>query len=493
MSLVPSSLSTLMKQTHKGLILATIAFAQLMVVLDATIVNIALPDAQEALGMSDANRQWVVTAYTLTFGGLLLLGGRIADYWGRKRAFMVGMIGFALASALGGAAVNQEMLFAARALQGVFGALLAPAGLSLLTVNFTEGPERARAFGVFGAISGGGAAIGLLLGGVLTEYLSWHWCLLVNVPVALLALVATYFFVPESKAEGNTKYDIPGAVSATIAVASLVYGFTRAAEDSWTSPLTLLFIFLGIALGALFVVIEKRSDNPLLPLRIILHRNRGGSLLALFTVGAALLGGTLFLTFYFQNVLGYSPVKAGAASLGITAGIMPTAIIGGAFLPKFGPRLYLTLGGLLAAFGFVWFTQIGIESHYWTQVFPGMFILGIGMGFIFSAASNTALGGVEAHDAGAASAALNSTQQIGGSLGTGLLNTVATSTTAAFLAIRPKNPDPATVGMASVEGFIDAFWWAAGILFVGAMVSYFMVKRPDPSEVVPEGAAAAMH
>ncbi|MCW2631840.1 MAG: transporter, partial [Pseudonocardia sp.] len=241
---------------RRWLALAVIAIAQLMIVLDITVVNIALPSAQIDLGITDADRQWVVTAYTLAFGGLLLLGGRISDYWGRKRAFIAGMVGFAFASALGGLATNAILLFAARGLQGAFGALLAPASLALLTVLFSDAKERARAFGVYGAIAGGGSAIGLILGGVLTEYASWRWCLLVNVPVALLAMAAAVRLVPESRTEGSTKYDVPGAVLATLGLMSLVYGFTKAATDGWVAGVTLLFLGLGVAMLAIFLAWE---------------------------------------------------------------------------------------------------------------------------------------------------------------------------------------------------------------------------------------------
>jgi MFS family permease len=278
--------------------LGVIAVSQLMVVLDASIVNIALPDAQKSLGISDVNRQWVITAYTLAFGGLLLLGGRIADYVGRKRIFIIGLIGFAAASALGGVAQDQAMLFGARALQGAFAAVLAPAALSLVTVTFTETRERARAFAVYGAISGGGAAIGLIVGGILTQYASWRWCLLVNVPIAAAAAAAALVYVRESKAHGDTKYDIPGAVLVTGGLVSLVYGFTEAAKTGvgWGAASTLGYLILAVVLLVGFVVVEARSANPLLPLRVVLDRNRGGSYLASLLVGAGLFAMFLFLT-----------------------------------------------------------------------------------------------------------------------------------------------------------------------------------------------------
>ena len=305
--------------------LIVIAIAQLMVVLDASIVNIALPSIQTDLGMTDANRQWVLTAYTLAFGGLLLLGGRIADFQGRKRMFIVGLIGFAAASFLGGISTTEGMLFAARALQGVFAALLAPAALSLISVTFTESKERARAFGVFGAISGGGAAIGLIAGGILTEYLSWHWTLLVNVPIAILAVFLAIPFVKESRAHGDTKYDIPGAITATLGLVSLVYGITRAESDGWNGSQTLAFMGFGVLLLLVFMVIESRSSHPLLPIRILANRNRGGAYLASFFVGVGLFAMFLFLTYFFQGVMGYTPLTSGLLFLPFSVGIVISA------------------------------------------------------------------------------------------------------------------------------------------------------------------------
>src|SRR4051795_2066189 len=336
--------------------LTVLAAAQLMIILDASIVNIALPSAQSELDISNADRQWVVTAYTLAFGALLLLGGRIADYTGRKRTFIIGLLGFAGASAIGGLAPNQELLFAARALQGGFAALMAPAALSIVTVTFTEPKERARAFGVFGALAGGGAAIGLIVGGVLTEYASWRWCLGVNVPVALIVAAAAIPLVHESKAHGDTRYDIPGVLLGTLVLFSLVYGFTEAARlknpdnpndtsvQGWTAPSTLTFLVVAVVLLVAFVAWERRSPNPMLPLRVVLDRNRGGSYLVFLFVGAGLFAMFLFLTYYFQLNLHYSPLKAGFAFLPFSAGIILTAGVVAQLLPRLGPRLLILPG-----------------------------------------------------------------------------------------------------------------------------------------------------
>ncbi|NHC14098.1 MFS transporter [Motilibacter deserti] len=456
--------------------LAVIALAQLMVVLDGTIVNIALPDAQRELGISDVDRQWVVTAYALAFGGLLLLGGRIADYWGRKRTFVVGMAGFAIASAVGGLAQTGFELYAARALQGVFGALLAPASLALLTVTFTEGRERAKAFGVYGAIAGGGAAIGLVLGGVLTEYADWRWCLLVNIPVAAIAVAAAIPLVSESKAHGDTRYDVPGAVVVTAGLVALVYGFTKAGEEAygWSSAVSLGFIAAGVVLLAVFVVIEKRSNHPLLPLRIPLHPSRGGTYIASLLAGAGLLGALLFLTFYFQIVLGYSPIKSGIASLPLTAAVLATAGFATAMMTRTGPKPLMAAGGLVAASGMAVLSQIGVESAYATHVLPGLVLIGIGLGLLFVPLSNVALVGVEEHDAGAASALINATQQVGGAVGTALLSSFYSSSVTSYL--ESHAPSPALQFEAFVHGYSTAFWWGAAILALAAAVVLALVR-----------------
>lgn len=468
---------------RRWIALAVIAVSQLMVVLDATIVNIALPQAQADLGITDANRQWVVTAYTLAFGGLLLLGGRIADYWGRKRTFIVGMTGFALASALGGLATTGGMLFAARALQGAFGALLAPAALALLTVLFTEATERAKAFAVYGAIAGGGSAVGLLLGGVLTEYADWRWCLLVNIPVAAIAIAFALPLVPESRAHGNTRYDVPGAIVVTAGLVSLVYGFTKAAEDGWDATATLAFIAAGVALLAAFVVIELRSSHPLLPLRILLDRNRGGAFLTSTLIGAGLFGAFLFLTFYFQVVLQYKPLEAGLASLPVTAGVLIAAGGASQLMPRLGAKPLMVAGSVLAAVGMLVLTQIDVDTSFLTHLLPAQVILGLGLGFTFVPLSSLALVGVPEHDAGAASATLNATQQIGGSLGTALLNTFYTSAVAAYLVGRA--PNPVNQVEALVHGYRVAFAWGAALIVLAGLATLVLVKVRK--EDVPTG------
>jgi len=458
------------QDSRRWLALGVIALAQLMVVLDASIVNIALPSAQRDLGITDADRQWVVTAYTLTFGGLLLLGGRIADYAGRKRAFIIGLLGFAGASALGGIAPSQGWLFAARGLQGAFAALLAPAALSLITVTFTHSKERARAFGVYGAIAGGGAAIGLIVGGVLTEYTSWRWCLGVNVPIALIAAGLAVPFVHESKAHGNTHYDVPGAVTATVGLVTLVYGITKAGTDGWLSPVTIgLFVVSLVLLGA-FLVIENRTANPLLPMRILADRNRSGSYAAMFLTAAGLFAMFLFLSYYLQGTLGFSALKSGFAFLPFSLGIIVSAGVASQLLPKFGPRPLAFTGLMMATVGMLWLSRITPTSEYQTHVLPSMVVMSLGMGLTFVPLSSTALFGVANHDAGVASALLNTSQQIGGSLGTALLNTLAATATASYIVANagPTVPNVAQEGV--VHGFSVAFLVGAAILATAAFV-----------------------
>ena len=461
--------------------LGVIAIAQLMVVLDASIVNLALPSAKADLGISDANQQWVITAYTLTFGGLLLLGGRIADYVGRKRAFTIGLIGFAAASALGGLAPSQGFLFAARGLQGAFAALLAPAALSLLTVTFHEPRERARAFGVYGAISGGGAAIGLLLGGVLTEYLSWRWCLLVNAPIAIAAVLMAIPWVRESKADGDTHYDIGGAITATLGLVALVYGFTKAApkglQDSahWTDPGTMVWFAAAAILLVAFFVIETRVSNPLLPMRVLLDRNRGASYLVSLITGIGLFAMFLFLGLYLQVILHYSPVKAGFAFLPFSLGIILGAGIAAQLLPRVGPKPLIVPGLIAGSVGLLLLTRLTPDSEYATHVLVPMLIISVGMAFVFIPVSSTALHAISHHDAGVASAMINTSQQVGGSLGTALLNTVAVTASSAYLTAHAAQGQPATLA-ALTEGYARAFAVGAAFLFAAAVVALLMLK-----------------
>jgi EmrB/QacA subfamily drug resistance transporter len=461
---------------RRWLALAVIAIAQLMVVLDATVVNIALPSAQQALHISTADRQWIVTAYTLAFGGLLLLGGRIADYFGRRRTFLFGLVGFAAASALGGAAANSAMLFAARGLQGAFGALLAPAALSLITVTFTETRERAKAFGVFGAISGGGAAIGLISGGLLTQYANWRWCLLVNIPIAIIAFAAALPLVRESRADGDTRYDIPGAVLATGGLVALVYGFTKAATDGWGSATTVTWLVAAAVLLAGFISWESRTAHPLLPLRLLLNRNRAASYLVSILTGAGLLGMFLFMTFYLQQTLGYSAIRSGVAYLPFSGGIIVAAVIAAQLLPRVGARILMSAGGLLATASMIWLTQLDLDSSYATHILPSFIGMSVGMGLMFVPLSSVALTGVGNHDAGVASAMVNTTQQVGGSLGTALLNTIFTTAVAGYLSAN--GAAPVQQAHAAIHGYNVAFTASAVLLAVATVLVVAFIRNP---------------
>jgi EmrB/QacA subfamily drug resistance transporter len=479
--------------------MGVIAVAQLLIVLDATVVTIALPTAQKALHISEANRQWALTAYTLAFGGLLLLGGRIADYTGRKRAFIIGLIGFAAASALGGASVNQGMLFGARALQGAMAALMAPAALSLLTVAFQKPKERAMAFGIYGGISGGGSAIGLLLGGVLTEYASWRWTLLISAPIAIAAAIAATAWVHESKAGGNTRYDILGAITSTLGLVALVYGTTQAAPTGtggarWGDPVPIaMFVVAGVLLLS-FVLIEIRSKNPLLPMRVLRDRNRGGSFLIALIVGVALFGTFLFLSYYMQQTLGYSALKSGVAFLPFTVGIVIGAMLSTQILPRIGARVPMVVGLLLAAVGMVLLTQLGPTTGFWSHVLPAQLVISLGMGTVFGPLTSTALVGVADHDAGVASALVNAVQQIGGSVGVALLNTIAVSAATTYFVSHAVNPATNPVGAmaGTVHGYTVAFWVSASLMAAAAIIAALMIRVRSDQLASHEGLPVAV-
>ncbi|HET6213164.1 MAG TPA: MFS transporter [Micromonosporaceae bacterium] len=408
---------------HPGLALAVITCAQLMIVLDATIVNIALPQMQRALGFSDTGLSWVLNAYTLTFGGLLLLGGRAGDILGRRRMFMIGILIFVLASLLGGFAQSAGWLLAARALQGVGGAIASPTALSLISTNFEEGPERNRAFGVFAAVSGAGAAIGLIAGGMLTSWLSWRWTLFVNVPIGLVLVLLVPRYIRESERHLG-RFDFAGALTSTAGMVTLVYGFIRAADKGWSDTLTLVSFGLAVVLLVAFVLIERRTEQPITPLHMFGNRNRSASYVIMLIFAAAMFGMFFFLTIFVQNVFGYSPLRTGFAFLPITAAIALTAQIASQVLPKTGPKLLLIIGAALSAVGLILLARITGASSYVTGLLIPMLLFGLGMGFIFVPVTIVALSGVDNQESGAASGMLNATQQVGGSLGLAVLVTV---------------------------------------------------------------------
>ena len=472
-------------------ILAILGIAQLMVVLDATIVNIALPSAQESLAFSDDNRQWIVTAYALAFGSLLLIGGRIGDLFGRRLVFVGGLVGFAVASALGGMAQSFEVLVAARALQGAFGALLAPAALSLLTNTFTDSSERGKAFGIFGAIAGAGGAVGLLLGGVLTEYLSWRWCMYVNLVFAVPAAIGGLLLIKDTAHAAKPKLDLPGTALATVGLFAVVFGFSQAETEGWGATSTIAFLIAGVVLLVLFVARQLRAAHPLLPMRVVLDRNRGGAYLSIGIAGVGMFGVFLFLTYYLQQTLGFSPVTTGLAFMPLAITVMVTATTATAVLvPRFGPRPLITLGMSLAAVGMLLLTGVGVDSSYAASVLPAIVVMGAGMGFIFAPSMSSATWGVAPGDAGIASAMVNVGQQVGGSIGTALLSTLSASAVTSFLA--DKAATPAVAAQAAVHGYTTAFWWAAGIFLVGALVAVTLFRSGVP-QVDPAAEPVVAH
>jgi EmrB/QacA subfamily drug resistance transporter len=452
-------------------VLGVVGLAQLMVVLDATIVNIALPSAQHDLGFSNADRQWVVTAYSLAFGGLLLLGGRLSDLLGRRRMLIIGLIGFAAASALGGAATSFAVLVIGRGTQGAFGAMLAPAALSTLTVTFTDPAERGRAFGVYGAIAGGGGAVGLLLGGLLTEYLSWRWCLYVNVVLAVIAVTGAVRLLERHPRDPGVQIDWPGTVLVVAGLVAIVYGLSEADTKGWGAPVTLALLLGGAVLLAVFVLVERQVQHPLLPLRIIVNRFRGGAYLAIGLSAIGVFGIFLFLTYYLQETLIYSPVKSGLAFLPMIAAIIAASTTSsGILMPRFGPRPLIPTGLLLAAGGLALMaSQLGLHTSYLDWILPSLLLVGAGLGLVFGCALNTATYGAGAADAGVASALVNTNQQVGGSIGTALLNTLAASALTSYVVAHGRSP--LVLAQAAVHSYVVGFWVSAAILAGSAVVT----------------------
>ncbi|HEV2451112.1 MAG TPA: MFS transporter [Streptosporangiaceae bacterium] len=475
------------ESSRRWWVLGVVGLAQLMVVLDATIVNIALPSAQRALGFSNADRQWVVTAYALAFGGLLLLGGRLSDLAGRRRMLIIGLAGFAAASALGGAATGFPLLVIGRGLQGAFGALLAPAALSTLTVTFTDPAERGKAFGVYGAIAGGGGAVGLLLGGVLTEYLSWRWTLYVNVALAVVAVAGAVRLLPSYTRDPRVRIDWPGTVLVVTGLVAIVYGLSEADTAGWGAPATLALLAAGVVLLAGFVLAERRVPHPLLPLRIVLNRFRGGAYLAIGLSAIGVFGIFLFLTYYLQLTLAYSPVKSGLAFLPMIVAIVAASTTSsGALMPRIGPRPLIPAGLLIAAGGLVILaTALGLRTSYLDWILPAVLLVGAGLGLVFGCALNTATYGTGAADAGVASALVNTNQQVGGSIGTALLNTLATSALASYVLVHGHSP--LVLAQAAVHSYVVAFWVSAAILAGSAVVCGLVL--PSGTLAPPSGAS----
>jgi EmrB/QacA subfamily drug resistance transporter len=479
MTSAPVSISS--ARDRRWLILGVIAVAQLMVVLDLTVMNVALPSAQRALHFSTVDRQWVVTAYTLAFGSLLLLGGRLADLLGRKITFLTGLAGFAGVSAIGGASVNFAMLITARACQGAFAALLVPSALSLLTTTFTEPKDRGKAFGIYGAIAGAGGALGLLLGGALTEYLSWRWTLYVNLIFAAVAFTGGALLLGRQRSPARPRLDIPGVLLVCGAVFCLVYGFSNAAAHSWATPSTYGLLAAGVVLGVVFALWQGRAAHPLLPPRVVLDRNRGGAYLSMLIAAAGLFGTFLFLTYYLQQTLGYSPLVTGVAFLPISGGLITASNLSTIVLmPRVGPRPLVASGMLAASGGAVWLAQLGPHTGYAAGVLGPLILAGTGLGMVIAPAINTGTFGVAPQDAGAASATVTVGQQLGASIGTSLLNTIFASAVASYLAAHLATARligrQALTGLALAHGYDTAFWWTAGIFAGGAVVGGALLR-----------------
>ncbi|MDT0303935.1 MFS transporter [Streptomonospora wellingtoniae] len=449
--------------------LAVVALAQLLIVVDMTIVNVALPSINDDLGIAAADRQWVITAYTLSFGGLLLLGGRIADFTGRRRALLIGLVGFAAASALAGAAGDLTMLLAARAAQGAFGALLAPAALALLATSFTDPAERGRAFGVFGSAVAAGSPLGLMLGGALTTTLSWEWVFYVNAPIALAGFVGALLFLKDSRVEGGAGYDVAGAVLATAALATLVYGLNRATHDGWAAPTTLALLVAGAGLVAAFLFAESKAANPLLPLPVLFDRNRGGAYMVVLLMMTGPFGVYLFVSFFLQSVQGYSALATGLAFLPMTAGVILASNLVGKVIKHVAPRFVMGFGLLMGAAGMLLLTRLEIDSSYALAVLSPIVMVGLGMGMTVPPALNAATSEVAPRDVGAASATFQVSQQVGASLGTALLSTVAAGTATAYIAANGSSG--AAELQSQVAGYNAATLWGAGILAVAALIA----------------------
>jgi EmrB/QacA subfamily drug resistance transporter len=472
-------------------VLGVVGLAQLMVVLDATIVTIALPSAQHALGFSNADRQWVVTAYSLAFGGLLLLGGRLSDLVGRRRMLIIGLVGFAAASALGGAATSFAVLVIGRGAQGAFGAMLAPAALSTLTVTFTDPAERGRAFGVYGAIAGAGGAVGLLLGGLLTEYLSWRWCLYVNVILAVVAVAGAVRLLAPQPRDPSVRIDWPGTVLVVAGLVAVVYGLSEADTAGWRAPATIALLVSGVVLLAAFVLVEQRVQHPLLPLWIVVDRFRGGAYLAIGLSSIGVFGVFLFLTFYLQLTLAYSPVRSGLAFLPMVAAIVVASTTSsGVLMPRVGPRPLVPAGLLLAAGGLALLAaQLGLRTSYLNWILPALLLVGLGLGLVFGCALNAATYGTGAADAGVASALVNTNQQVGGSIGTALLNTLAASALTSYVLAHGRGP--LVLAQAAVHSYVVGFWVSAAILAGSAVACALVLPSGTLASAAGQAAPAA--
>jgi EmrB/QacA subfamily drug resistance transporter len=458
------------KRDHRWLVLVIVSIAQLMVVLDSTVVNIALPSAQTDLGFHDSQRQWIVTSYALAFGSLLLLGGRIGDLVGRKRTFLIALVAFAAASALGGAAPSFAVLVIARTLQGVAGAMLAPAALGTLVTTFRDPRERGKAFGVFGTVAVGGGAVGLILGGILTQYLSWRWCMYVNVVFAAAAFVGALIYMSEAKPPTRPRVDLVGTVLAAVGLFGLVLGFSQAESSGWASATTIVSLVVGAAMLVAFVLVEQRVAHPLLPLRVVADRSRGMAFAAVGIAGVAMFGLFLFLTYYLQVVKHFSPVMSGLAFLPMIGCVMISSNTSNIVtLPRFGPRIVITIG---MATGFValgYLSRLDVHSSYAGGVLPALILMGFAMGMVMAPSMNTATAGVQPQDSGVAAALVSTMQQVGGSIGTAVMSTIAASVTASYASSHVHVPgfDP----VAATHGYTAVFLTSSLVFAVGGILA----------------------
>jgi EmrB/QacA subfamily drug resistance transporter len=489
---LPASAASTGSDPNRWAVLGLLSVAQLMVVLDATIVTIAIPSAQQALRFSTDSRQWIVTAYALAFGSLLLLGGKLGDLFGRKWTLIIGLVGFSIASAIGGLAQSFGVLVTARTLQGAFGALLAPSALGLLTVTFEGSPDRPTAFGIFGAIAGGGASIGLILGGALTQLLSWRWCLYVNLVIAVPTTLVALRLIVNHRAPRREPIDIPGVLTSALGLFALVYGFSNAETHSWGATATVVALIASPVLLTAFVLIERRAEHPLLPLHIVWDRARGGSYTALFLAGAGIFAVFLFLTYFLQEQLGLSPITTGLAFLPLTGVLVVTSTtVQTRVIAHTGVKPLVLAGMALAAIGMFLFTRLTPGSGYAANVLPGLLVLGVALGCIFAPAFSTATLGVEGSEAGVASAMVNTAQQIGGSVGTALLSTIFASAVSSYAVDHLHTAGLANA--AAVHGYTTAFWWSVGIFALGFLAALAVFPGRARPRVPSLKAALARH
>jgi EmrB/QacA subfamily drug resistance transporter len=479
---------------RRWMALGVLVIAQIMILLDATVVNVALPSAQADLGFSDASRQWVITAYVLAFGSLLPLGGRLGDAFGRKAMFIVGLLGFAIASAVGGAAPNIGTLIAARAVQGGFAAVLAPAALSLITAIFTDLKELNKAFGIFGAVSGSAGAVGLLLGGLLTDYVDWRWCMYVNIVLAVVGIIGGLTLLHNSTEPDKPRLSVPSTIVGSAAIFGLVFGSAKAQTDGWGSAVTLTPLIAGGVLLAGFVVLQKVVRHPLIPLRVVADRNRGAAYLTLFLANAAVFALFLFLTYYFQRVLGYSPIMTGVAFLPMMMAIAVVATLTqGVLLRHLTMRVIVAAGLIASGAGAALLAQADAGSPYAAWVLPGLVLVGTGIGSAAVVAVAVGQMGVEPRDAGTAGALNNVSQQLGSAIGVALISTFVATATSHYLT---RHGSTAVVG-ATVHGFTVGYWWAAGVFWAGAVICGALVRggtrlhheagQPEPLDEIVSG------